>query len=154
MPDPVSDRLRDRLAVNPPYEGVLADAYDAWLPGDATFADDVVYERLLAEVDGPVLELGCGTGRPLLRWLAAGHDVEGVDDVVSAYREAGEPPVVCLAGSDATYEEWGAELVSALRDAGARHVIVAGRADIGADDSASAGLDALDFLRRTREHLA
>ncbi len=79
---------------------------------------------------------------------------EGVDDVVSAYREAGELSVVCLAGSDATYEEWGAELVSALRDAGARHVIVAGRADVGADDSASAGLDALDFLRRTREHLA
>lgn len=79
---------------------------------------------------------------------------EGVDDVVNAYREAGETPVVCLAGPDSAYEEWGSDLVAALREAGARHVIVAGTADVGADDSASAGLDALDFLTRTREVLA
>jgi methylmalonyl-CoA mutase len=79
---------------------------------------------------------------------------EGIDEVVAAYREAGDLPVVCLAGPDSAYEEWGSDLVDALRDAGARHVIVAGRADIGADDSAAAGLDALDFLRRTREVLA
>ena len=59
---------------------------------------------------------------------------EGVDDVLKAYHEAGEPPVVCLAGPDAAYEEWGADLVAALREAGARHVIVAGKADLGADD--------------------
>jgi SAM-dependent methyltransferase len=29
--------------------------------------------------DGPALELGCGTGRPLLRFLEAGLDVEGLD---------------------------------------------------------------------------
>jgi methylmalonyl-CoA mutase len=79
---------------------------------------------------------------------------EGVDDVVSAYREAGETPVACLAGPDSAYEEWGSDLVSALREAGARHVIVAGKGDVGADDSAAAGLDALDFLTRTREALA
>lgn len=79
---------------------------------------------------------------------------EGVDDVVAAYREAGDLPVVCLAGPDSAYEEWGFDLVDALRGAGARHVIVAGKADVGADDSAAAGLDALDFLRRTREVLA
>ena len=79
---------------------------------------------------------------------------EGVDDVVSAYREAGDLPVVCLAGLDSAYEEWGTDLVTALREAGARHVIVAGKADLGADDSAAAGLDALDFLHRTREVLA
>jgi methylmalonyl-CoA mutase len=79
---------------------------------------------------------------------------DGVDDVVTAWREAGELPVVCLAGSDGLYEEWGTDLVAALRDAGAQHVIVAGKADLGADDGAVAGLDALDFLHRTREHLA
>ena len=79
---------------------------------------------------------------------------EGVDDVIDAYREAGDLPVVCLAGPDSAYEEWGSDLVDALREAGASHVIVAGKADIGADDSASAGLDALEFLRRTREVLA
>ncbi|MGH3474701.1 MAG: methylmalonyl-CoA mutase family protein [Aeromicrobium sp.] len=79
---------------------------------------------------------------------------EGVDDVVNAFREAGETPVVCLAGPDSAYEDWGSDLVAALRDAGARHVIVAGKADISADDEAVAGLDALDFLTRTREALA
>ena len=79
---------------------------------------------------------------------------EGVDDVVQAYREAGDLPVVCLAGPDSAYKDWGANLVAALREAGARHVIVAGKADIEADDSAAAGLDALDFLTRTREVLA
>lgn len=78
----------------------------------------------------------------------------GVDDVIERYREAGTPPVVCLAGHDADYTEWGSELVTALREAGAGHVIVAGRADLGQDASAAAGLDALAFLRSTREELA
>ncbi|MGJ9413570.1 methylmalonyl-CoA mutase family protein [Aeromicrobium sp. CF4.19] len=87
---------------------------------------------------------------------------EGVDDVVAAYREAGAPTVVCLSGPDALYAQWGAELVAALREAGARRVVVAGKpetvdapVDGGAiDDWAAAGLDALAFLRRTREELA
>ncbi len=82
---------------------------------------------------------------------------EGVEDVVSAYGDAENLPVVCLAGLDSAYDEWGADLVAALREAGARHVIVAGTADaasgLGADENAAAGLDALDFLRRTREEL-
>ena len=36
-------------------------------------------------------------------------------------------PVVCLAGTDPTYAEWGADLVAALREAGAPWVIVAGK---------------------------
>ena len=43
---------------------------------------------------------------------------------------AGDPPVVCLAGPDSLYEEWGSDLVTALREAGARHVIVAGKAEV------------------------
>ncbi len=82
---------------------------------------------------------------------------QGVDDVVNAYDEAGDLPVVCLAGPDSAYEEWGSDLVTALRETGARQVIVAGMADavsdLGADDEAAAGLDALDFLTRTREAL-
>lgn len=79
MADRIADRLRDRLAVNAPYEGVVAAGYDSWISVDDVFPDDVAYELVLDQVDGPVLELGCGTGRPMLRWLAAGHDVEGVD---------------------------------------------------------------------------
>jgi SAM-dependent methyltransferase len=35
--------------------------------------------NLAAEMDGPVLELGCGTGRLLMPLAAAGHTVTGVD---------------------------------------------------------------------------
>lgn len=79
---------------------------------------------------------------------------DGVDVAVEAYREAGTPPVVCLAGTDAAYGDWGADLVTALRGAGATHVVVAGKADLGQDTSAAAGLDALAFLRQMREVLA
>lgn len=77
-----------------------------------------------------------------------------VDEVVERYLEAGSPGVVCVAGADSSYAEWGADVVTALRNEGASRVIVAGRADIGADDQAAVGIDALAFLRRTREALA
>ncbi len=78
---------------------------------------------------------------------------EGVDDVLAAYGEAGKPATVCLVGNDKAYEAWGADLVAALREAGATYVIVAGTADIGADTNAAAGLDALAFLRLIRQEL-
>ena len=75
-------------------------------------------------------------------------------ELVERYKEAGTPPVVCLAGADASYTEWGTDAVSALREAGASHVIVAGANKLEVDDTAVAGLDALAFLTRTREVLA
>jgi SAM-dependent methyltransferase len=66
------------------YDGVgsiFVEAYDAFhgsgqppLTGDADF-----YERLARAAGGPVLELGCGTGRVALPLAAAGLDVTGVD---------------------------------------------------------------------------
>lgn len=76
---------------------------------------------------------------------------ETAADVVEAWKEAGEPPVVCLAGTDKAYESWGNELVAALREAGVQHVIVAGKNSLDVDDTAAIGLDALEFLARTRE---
>jgi methylmalonyl-CoA mutase len=81
-----------------------------------------------------------------------------IDDVVSAYAAAGAVPVVCLAGNDSAYSAWGADLVAALREAGATHIIVAGTLpdggqDLDADTTAVVGLDALDFLRSIREEL-
>jgi methylmalonyl-CoA mutase len=78
---------------------------------------------------------------------------EGVDEVLTAYAEAGNPAIVCLVGNDKAYEAWGADLVSALREAGATYVTVAGKTDIGADTNAAAGLDALAFLRSIRQEL-
>jgi methylmalonyl-CoA mutase len=81
-----------------------------------------------------------------------------VAEVLAAYNAAGQPDVVALAGPDDLYAERGAETIEALRGAGARHVILAGKPHdlpIGdsVDDSAAMGVDALAFLHRTREVL-
>ncbi|MGZ5402002.1 MAG: methylmalonyl-CoA mutase family protein [Aeromicrobium sp.] len=87
-----------------------------------------------------------------------------VDEVVAGYEAAstegqGKLPVVCLTGNDGAYAEWGAELVAALRAAGARWVVLAGRlpakgADPGVDQTVAVGADVLEFLHTTREKLA
>ncbi len=83
--------------------------------------------------------------------VAVAGRTDGVESLVDAHDGR---PVVCLAGTDAAYDEWGAEAAAALRDNGADHVIVAGKPREWADDSCAAGDDALAFLRRTREALA
>jgi methylmalonyl-CoA mutase len=80
----------------------------------------------------------------------------GPEELVAAY--SGQS-VVCLAGSDPTYEEWGAAAAAALREAGATRVIIAGKPtalgdEQSADDDCAMGVDALAFLTRTREALA
>ena len=74
----------------------------------------------------------------------------GVDDLVAAY--SGQA-VVCLAGTDAAYAEWGRQAAEALRTAGATRVVVAGKPAEWADDSCALGVDAIEFLNRTREAL-
>jgi methylmalonyl-CoA mutase len=75
----------------------------------------------------------------------------GVDDLTVAYDGQA---VVCVAGTDAAYAEWGSEAAAALREVGARRVLVAGPAQPWADDSFHQGDNAIDFLTRTREALA
>jgi SAM-dependent methyltransferase len=59
------------------YGDGIADVYDAWYPGgDST----PIVERLLALAgDGPVLELGIGTGRIAIPLAARGVPVHGID---------------------------------------------------------------------------
>lgn len=71
-------------------------------------------------------------------------------DLLGAY--AGQS-VVCLAGADAAYAAWGGAAATALREAGARWVVVAGKPMEGTDDACGVGVDALEFLTRTREKL-
>jgi SAM-dependent methyltransferase len=75
----LDDRVRDALPVNEPYDELVAQAYDCWLPYDADYADVAPYRSAVERGAGPALELGCGTGRLLLRYVAAGLDVEGID---------------------------------------------------------------------------
>ena len=64
----------DTLPVNQPYDGLVAQAYDVWLPHDADDPDVDVYRRLIERNPGAALELGCGTGRLLVRYAALGLD--------------------------------------------------------------------------------
>ena len=83
--------------------------------------------------------------------VEAAGATDGVEAVTSAY--AGQS-VVCLAGTDAAYAEWGADLVAALRAAGATYVVLAGKPGektvTDVDDSCAMGVDALAFLARIR----
>jgi len=77
------------------YEGVLARNYDALYgvmrdpSGDAAF-----YRQLAQEAGGPVLEVGCGTGRVLLPIAALGIACVGVDasPAMLAVLRAKNPP--------------------------------------------------------------
>jgi SAM-dependent methyltransferase len=62
------------------YEGLLARNYDALYGVMRDPSGDVAFYRELAkETGGPVLELGCGTGRVLLPIAALGIPCVGVD---------------------------------------------------------------------------
>ncbi|MGH3411692.1 MAG: methylmalonyl-CoA mutase family protein [Marmoricola sp.] len=89
-------------------------------------------------------------------FAAGGTDVvnegahEDTDAVLGHYR--GEA-VACLTGSDEAYDAWGTGLANALREAGARWVVVAGQPLEGTDDSCATGVDAVAFLTRIRSTL-
>ncbi|CUR60904.1 putative methylmalonyl-CoA mutase small subunit [metagenome] len=94
--------------------------------------------------------------------LAAGgvavESAGATTDVASVLAAYSGQRVACLAGTDAAYAEWGADLVAALRAAGASYVVLAGkpgeRTLTDVDDSCAVGVDALGFLGRIREELA
>jgi SAM-dependent methyltransferase len=75
----LGERVRDTLGVNAPYDDLVAQAYDCWLPHDAEYGDTAHYRSAIELGAGPALELGCGNGRLLLRYVEAGLDVEGLD---------------------------------------------------------------------------
>ena len=81
---------------------------------------------------------------------------EGPADLVKAFEET-DTTVVCLAGTDKAYAEWGKDALEALRGAGATYLVLAGRPGEstvdGVDDSCATGVDALAFLGRVREEL-
>lgn len=82
------------------YEGVLALNYDALYAVMRGPASDAAFYRGLAqESGGPVLELGCGTGRVLLPIAALGIPCVGVDpspSMLAVLRAKNPPPNVEL----------------------------------------------------------
>jgi SAM-dependent methyltransferase len=77
------------------HEGLTIAWHDAEC-GSYT-ADLYVWRELAAEANGPVLDLGCGSGRVALDLAARGHEVTGVDSeeaLVGAMRDrAADLPV-------------------------------------------------------------
>jgi len=62
------------------YRGLMAQAWDL-LRGDySTWPDRPFYRAIIERQGGAALDVGCGTGRLLLDYLAAGLDVDGVDN--------------------------------------------------------------------------
>lgn len=63
-------------ASDDPY-APIADLYDA---EHRDWTDDLgLYRALAARAGGPVLELGCGSGRVAIALAEAGHEVHGID---------------------------------------------------------------------------
>lgn len=137
-PDPLNDRVRR-------YGAAFEDMRDN-PPGQRAF---------LATL-GPIAQ---HTARATFatNLLAAGGiavDAAGAtsDAAELASKYAGQP-VVVLAGSDEAYASWGEAAATALREKGAKHIVIAGKPVDYADDSAAMGVDALAFLTDTRELL-
>ena len=66
-------------AAQPEYTGLIASTWDL-LRGDTSgWSDRAFYRRLIEQSGQPVLDVGCGTGRLLLDYLAQGVDIDGVD---------------------------------------------------------------------------
>ena len=65
--------------MDPEYVGLVATTWDI-LRGDTSgWPDRAFYGRLIDKHGQPALDVGCGTGRLLLDYLAKGFDVDGVD---------------------------------------------------------------------------
>jgi ubiquinone/menaquinone biosynthesis C-methylase UbiE len=62
------------------YWGLMASTWDLLLGGDSEWEDALFFRELIARQGQPVLEVGCGTGRLLLAYLAQGIDIDGLDN--------------------------------------------------------------------------
>jgi SAM-dependent methyltransferase len=67
---------------------VIAEIYDADMGASMTLDDAGYYCRLARAEQGPVLELGCGTGRLLSALMAEGVPVVGVDLSLAMLQQA------------------------------------------------------------------
>ncbi len=59
------------------FYNTIARYYDA--ENEAVTEDLDLYAELAEAADGPVLDVGCGTGRVMLHLAVAGHRVQGID---------------------------------------------------------------------------
>ena len=135
---------------------------DAWADDFEVLRLHPVEEPVFLATLGPVAAYAARAGFVTNLFAAGGIDsvtagaTTGVDDVAGAFVASG-CTVACLAGPDPAYAEIGPAVVAALRAAGARAVLIAGkpRGDLAGqvDDQVAVGDDVIEFLRRTRAQL-
>jgi SAM-dependent methyltransferase len=77
--------MSDQTRVRATYEasGLPTEIYDAvaaaMIPGSPVDGDIDFYRELARETGGPILDVGCGTGRVTAALAADGHEVVGID---------------------------------------------------------------------------
>ncbi len=138
------------------------DATPGWADAFESMRDRPAPVPVFLATLGTVAEHAARAGFAANLFAAGGVDsvtagaTVGVDDVITTFRDSGAA-VACLAGTDKAYAAIGLDAVQALRSAGARWVVLAGRPtgalDGVVDDHVAAGEDVVQFLTRTREHL-
>jgi methylmalonyl-CoA mutase len=137
-----------------------AERYEAYRDrSDALLAETGSRPRAFLATLGPLAAYTprAGFARNLLQ--AGGIETpeagptETVDEVVTAFREAGTP-VAVLCAPDALYAERAGETAAALRAAGARYLLLAGTAEVpGVDGNLAAGCDALAVIESVHRAL-
>ncbi len=156
----------EQLLVRDPYPTAHPDFDDAdtssWTAAYEALRDDPPAEPVFLATLGPLAAHGARAAFVTNALAAGGLSVVAagptstVHDLLSAFRDS-PSPVVCVAGTDVAYAEFGSPMVVALRDAGARWFILAGKPSAELDalfhDHIAVGDDQLAFLRRTRAAL-
>jgi SAM-dependent methyltransferase len=87
------------MAYPPEYDAIHARYYDRANAASRDGADVAFYLALARETGGPVLEIGCGTGRVLLPIARTGISCVGLDSspaMLDVLRAKMPPPNLCL----------------------------------------------------------